>query len=81
MMEPTTATIPAPGTPPRALPPAPGYFTSAMRVMDLSIGEMLWSRRTVFMVLIVGAPVLISLILRALVSLGASPSPARTTSG
>jgi ABC-type transport system involved in multi-copper enzyme maturation permease subunit len=32
---------------------------------------MLWSRRTVFMVLIVGAPVVISLILRALVSLGA----------
>ena len=71
MMEPTTATMPAPGAPPRALPPAPGYFTSAMRIMDLSIGEMLWSRRTVFMVLIVGAPVLISLILRALVSLGA----------
>ena len=39
--------------------------------MDLSIGEMLWSRRTVFMALIVGAPVLISLILRGLVSLGA----------
>ena len=71
MMEPTTATVPATNPPPRALPPAPGYVTSALRVMDLSIGEMLWSRRTVFMVLIVGAPVVISLILRALVSLGA----------
>ena len=39
--------------------------------MDLSIGEMLWSRRTVFMALIVSAPVLISLIIRALVGLGA----------
>ena len=58
-------------TPARAIPPAPGYFTSALRIMDLSIGEMLWSRRTVFMMLIVGAPVVIALILRALVSLGA----------
>jgi ABC-2 type transport system permease protein len=39
--------------------------------MDLSIGEMLWSRRTVFMALLVSAPVLISLIIRALVGLGA----------
>jgi len=67
MTEPTTATAATP----RTLPPAPGYVTSALRVMDLSIGEMLWSRRTVFMVLIVGAPVLIALVLRALVSLGA----------
>ena len=55
----------------RPLPPAPSVFTSALRVMDLSIGEMLWSRRTVFMALIVSAPVLISLIIRALVGLGA----------
>jgi len=55
----------------RTLPPAPSVFTSALRVMDLSIGEMLWSRRTVFMALIVSAPVLISLIIRALVGLGA----------
>lgn len=67
MTEPTIA----PAATARALPPAPGYLTSSLRVMDLSIGEMLWSRRTVFMLLIVGAPVLIALILRALVSLGA----------
>ncbi len=67
MTEPTIATAATP----RTLPPAPGYFTSSLRVMDLSIGEMLWSRRTVFMMLIVGAPVLIALILRGLVSLGA----------
>src|SRR5215217_5726775 len=35
----------------------PGYFSSALRVFDLSIGEMLWSRRTIFMALVVGAPV------------------------
>ena len=39
--------------------------------MDLSIGEMLWSRRTVFMALIVSAPVLIALLIRVLVGLGA----------
>jgi ABC-type transport system involved in multi-copper enzyme maturation permease subunit len=54
----------------RPLPPAPGYVTSALRIFDLSLSEMLWSRRTIFMALIVGAPVLIALILRLLVSLG-----------
>jgi ABC-type transport system involved in multi-copper enzyme maturation permease subunit len=39
--------------------------------MDLSVGEMLWSRRTVFMMLIVSAPVLIALFIRLLVGLGA----------
>src|SRR5256885_9567052 len=49
----------------------PGSFASALRVFDLSIGEMLWSRRTIFMVLVVGAPVAISLFLRLLDALGA----------
>ena len=39
--------------------------------MDLSIGEMLWSRRTVFMMLLVSAPVLMALFIRLLVGLGA----------
>ncbi|MEO6213897.1 MAG: ABC transporter permease subunit [Vicinamibacterales bacterium] len=56
---------------PRSLPPAPGFLTSSVRILDLSLGEMLWSRRTVFMLLIAGAPVLIALFIRALVSLGA----------
>lgn len=56
---------------PRVLPPAPGFLTSSLRVMDLSVGEMLWSRRTVFMILIVTAPVLIALFVRLLVALGA----------
>lgn len=54
-----------------AIPPAPGFLASSLRVFDLSIGEMLWSRRTVFMALVVGAPVLIALFLRLLVGLGA----------
>lgn len=49
----------------------PGYLVSALRVADLSIGEMLWSRRTVFMAFIVAAPVLIAVVLRVLHALGA----------
>jgi ABC-2 type transport system permease protein len=60
-----------PSTPTRTLPPAPGFLTASLRVFDLSLGEMLWSRRTIFMLLVVGAPVLIALMLRLLVALGA----------
>jgi ABC-type multidrug transport system permease subunit len=56
---------------PRPLPKAPGFVTSAFRVFDLSLSEMLWSRRTIFMGLLVGAPVLFALLVRFLVSLGA----------
>ena len=55
----------------RPIPKAPGFLTSALRVFDLSVGEMLWSRRTIFMGLVVGAPVIISLCLRLLDALGA----------
>lgn len=55
----------------RPSPAAPSFLTSALRVLDLSLGEMLWSRRTIFMALVVGAPVLIALFLRVLVALGA----------
>jgi ABC-type transport system involved in multi-copper enzyme maturation permease subunit len=54
--------------------PAPGYLASARRVFDMSTGEMLWSRRTIFLALIVGAPVLIALVVRLVFALGA-PSP------
>ena len=49
---------------------APSFLTASFRVFDLSLSEMLWSRRTIFMALIVAAPILISLFLRALVGLG-----------
>jgi ABC-type transport system involved in multi-copper enzyme maturation permease subunit len=63
MSDTTTAT--------RTLPPAPGFLSSSFRVFDLSIGEMLWSRRTIFMILVVAAPVLIAVFVRLLVALGA----------
>jgi ABC-2 type transport system permease protein len=50
----------------RPIPKAPGYLASALRVFDLSVSEMLWSRRTIFMALVVGAPVVISVCLRML---------------
>ncbi len=55
----------------RPIPKAPGFLASAFRVFDLSLSEMLWSRRTIFMALVVGAPVVISIVLRLLDSLGA----------
>jgi ABC-type transport system involved in multi-copper enzyme maturation permease subunit len=49
----------------------PGFLYAALRIFDLSLGEMLWSRRTVFMLLVVGVPVLISFVVRSLIALGA----------
>ncbi|MCC7042660.1 MAG: ABC transporter permease [Acidobacteria bacterium] len=48
---------------------APGLWTGAWRVFDLSVGHMLWSRRTIFMALVVGLPVVVSTVLRVLVAL------------
>ena len=45
------------------------FLASALRVFEFTLGEMLWSRRTIFMFLVVGGPVVIALVLRMLVSL------------
>jgi ABC-type transport system involved in multi-copper enzyme maturation permease subunit len=50
---------------------APGLLYAATRVFDLSLGDMLWSRRTVFMGLLVGLPVVLAAIVRLLHELGA----------
>jgi len=55
----------------RPIPAAPGFIASGLRIFDLSLGEMLWSRRTIFMALVVGAPVLIACMLRIVVAFGA----------
>jgi ABC-2 type transport system permease protein len=57
-------------TPTRPIPAAPGFLASGLRIFDLSLGEMLWSRRTIFMILVVGAPVVLGLFVRTLVALG-----------
>ncbi len=48
----------------------PSLVTAARRVFELSFGEMLWSRRTIFMALVVGGPVLLALVFRVIESLG-----------
>jgi ABC-2 type transport system permease protein len=48
-------------TPPRQ---APGMVAASLRVFELSLGEMLWSRRTIFMALVVGLPVVLALVIR-----------------
>ena len=42
----------------------PTYAGSVLRIFDLSLGEMLWSRRSVFLGLLVGGPVMLALISR-----------------
>ncbi|MGE0444701.1 MAG: ABC transporter permease [Vicinamibacterales bacterium] len=44
-----------------------------MRVFDLSLGQMLWSRRTIFMLLVVAAPVVMALVARIVQGAGIAP--------
>jgi ABC-type transport system involved in multi-copper enzyme maturation permease subunit len=59
----------APAVQVRALRP-PSFATAAFRVFDLSLGQMLWSRRTIFLALVVSAPVILGVIVRILTSSG-----------
>lgn len=49
---------------------APSFLTASARVFELSLGEMLWSKRTIFMALVVGGPVLLAVIVRVLQASG-----------
>jgi ABC-2 type transport system permease protein len=48
---------------------ATGVLAGALMVFDFSVGQMLWSRRTIFMALVVGLPVFVSVVLRTLTAL------------
>ena len=48
----------------------PSFMTAATRVFELSLGEMLWSKRTIFMALVVGGPVLLAIVARLLQASG-----------
>lgn len=50
--------------------PSLSFWAASRRIFDLSLGEMLWSRRTIFMALVVGGPVILALIVRVLETLG-----------
>jgi ABC-2 type transport system permease protein len=49
------------------------FWGASRRVFDLSLGEMLWSRRTIFMALVVGGPVLLAIIVKVVEMFGMSP--------
>lgn len=46
---------------------------NALRIFDLSLSEMLWSRRTIFMALVVGSPVVLALVARLVQASGVAP--------
>jgi ABC-type transport system involved in multi-copper enzyme maturation permease subunit len=50
----------------------PGLFASAVRVFDISLGQMLWSRRSIFLAVLVGGPIAVA----ALVRFAAAVEPA-----
>jgi ABC-2 type transport system permease protein len=49
------------------------FMTGAWRIFDLSLGEMLWSRRTIFMVLVIGGPVVLAIVVRIVQASGIAP--------
>jgi ABC-type transport system involved in multi-copper enzyme maturation permease subunit len=59
-----------PATAPEPPRYAPNTVQASLRVFDLSVGEMLWSRRTIFMALVVGLPVVIAVVVRLIAVLG-----------
>jgi ABC-2 type transport system permease protein len=50
-------------------PPQPTLLASAVRIFDLSLGQMLWSRRSVFLALVVGGPVVLATVVRLVATL------------
>ena len=62
-----------PVTTPVAARRVPTFAASAARVFELSLGEMLWSRRTIFMALVVGGPVLLAIVSRVVQASGIAP--------
>jgi len=60
------------GSTPSGLRARQGFWNPVLRVFDMSLGQMIWSRRTVFMALATGAPVVIAILLRVIHELGVS---------
>ena len=56
-----------------ALPAPPTFAAGAVRVFSLSLGEMLWSRRTIFMALVVAGPVFLAVVARMVAAGGVAP--------
>jgi ABC-2 type transport system permease protein len=50
-----------------ANPKRPSILSAAWRIFDLSLADMIWSRRSVFLALVVGGPIVLAVGIRALV--------------
>jgi ABC-type transport system involved in multi-copper enzyme maturation permease subunit len=57
-------------TPPTTAPRT-SFATAVARIFDLSLGEMIWSRRTILLLLLVGAPIVLAVVIRLLTSASA----------
>src|SRR5687767_5002637 len=51
----------------------PSLLTGVRRVFELSLGEMLWSRRTIFMAVVMAMPVLLAVVYRIVDASGIAP--------
>ncbi len=70
MTEPTASShVPATTLSPAARR-APSYLEASFRIFDLSLGQMLWSRRTIFLGLVVGSPLALGILFRVLEAIG-----------
>src|SRR3954465_11912642 len=49
----------------------PTFGASALRVFDLSLGQMLWSRRSIFLAAVVASPVALAVAIYAIAALPA----------
>ncbi len=67
---PMSASAPRAAGTARGRQPMPSFWSSSLRIFDLSLGRMIWSRGTAFMALVIGLPVLIAFIVRFVVFLG-----------
>jgi hypothetical protein len=59
---------------PAQKPRRPSYASSVLRIFDLALGEMLWSRRSVFLAVLVGGPVALAVVSRLVSTFSSSAS-------
>jgi ABC-2 type transport system permease protein len=71
-LDPAAASAVPPAVPGAAGVPrqAPPFLAAAMRIFELSLSQMLWSRRTIFLGLLVGSPLALGILFRVLEAIG-----------
>jgi ABC-2 type transport system permease protein len=69
----TESSLPVTARPSTSALPAPTFWSAVARVFELSLGQMLWSRRTIFMAVVLGAPVVLAIVVRIVDASGVTP--------